>query len=186
MEKAREGRHRKATNSLMPGICPGHGARYCGAASGVAWRNPGDLAEFDALLGQFARFLGGRLAIDAARIDLAVMDFARLLGEALADIVAIRFDLTAQFEQGRAHLSRRQRRDVLVRTPDIRRHQRLFDPVIAAGRTGDLARLLLRIEGIAAAEPALEFVLGVATQREPDHRKCPPGTCLCLYPKPRF
>src|SRR6266851_3769828 len=61
--------------------------------------NPGDAAERDALIRQFARFFGARLAIDAVRIGFAVMNAARFLGEALADIIAIRLDLTAQLNQ---------------------------------------------------------------------------------------
>src|SRR4029079_13365001 len=89
-------------------------------------------------------------------------------------------DLTAQFDQHRAHLGRRQRRNILVRASDVRRHQRLLDPGVAASWTRDLAGLLLRLERVAAVEPALEFVLGVAAQREPDHRVGPPGTLPLL------
>src|SRR3954451_19226046 len=134
------------------------------------------MAELDPLLGQLMRFLGSGFAIDGARIDLSVMDLARLLGEALADIVAIALDLAAEFDQCRTHLRRRERRDILVRPADIRRHQRLLDPVIAATRAGDLADLLLGLKGVAAAKPALEFVFGGAAQREPDHREGPPAT----------
>src|SRR5271155_1216229 len=53
-----------------------------GRSLGVRRRNPGDAAEADALFGQLARFFGARFAIDAVRIDFAIVDAARLLGKA--------------------------------------------------------------------------------------------------------
>ena len=47
--------------------------------------DPGNAAELDAFLGQRLRFFVARLAIDAMRIDFAVMNAARLLGKALAE-----------------------------------------------------------------------------------------------------
>src|SRR5262249_34005121 len=55
------------------------------AAKLVAAGNPGQAAELDAFLGQGLGFLVAGLAVDAALVALAVVDFARLLGEALAD-----------------------------------------------------------------------------------------------------
>jgi hypothetical protein len=37
-------------------------------------------------------------------------------------------------------------------------------------RASDLARLVLRFEAVAVAEPRLEFVAGSASQRKQDHR----------------
>src|SRR5262249_6177718 len=98
------------------------------------------------------------------------MDAARFLGKARADIVAIGFDLTAQFQQRRPHLRRRDRRLPLAGAADVRRHDGLLDPRIAAMRASDLAGLLLRLETLAVAEPRFEFVAGSASQREQDHR----------------
>src|SRR5438552_3702302 len=66
--------------------------------------------RFDAVLAleirERARFFGPRLAIDRMWVGLAVMNAARLLGKALADIIAIGFDLSAKFRQRGAHLRR--------------------------------------------------------------------------------
>ena len=97
------------------------------------------------------------------------MDAARLLGKALADVIAVGLDLAPHLRQRGAHLGRRDRR-LVARASDIGRHQRLLDLRIAAIRTGDLARLLLRLKPVAVAEPALEFMAGSASQREQDHR----------------
>src|SRR5439155_7311014 len=131
--------------------------------------DPRDAAELDAFLGQGLRFVVARFAIDAVRIDLAVMNAARLLGKALADVIAIGLDLAAHLRKRGEHLSRRDWR-LIARASDIGRHQRLLDLRIAAIRTGDLARLLLRLKPVAVAEPALEFMAGSASQREQDHR----------------
>src|ERR1700730_11624634 len=82
--------------------------------------DPGDAAELDAFLGKCLRFLATRLAIDAVRVGLAVMDAARLLGKALADIVAVFFDLPPHFHQGGAHLRRRYRRALAPRAAAVR------------------------------------------------------------------
>src|ERR1700730_85324 len=132
--------------------------------------DPGDAAELDAFLGKCLRFLAAGLAIDAVRVGLAVMDAARLLGKALADIVAFLFDLPPHFHQGGAHLRRRYRQVSVARAADIRCHQRLLDLGVAAIRAGDLAGPGLCLEALAVAEPGLEFVAGRAAQREQDHR----------------
>src|SRR5579863_2188950 len=99
------------------------------------------------------------------------MNLARFLGKALADIIAIGLDLTAQLDKRRAQLGGRQRRGLPARAPDPRRHQRLLDLRVAAIRAGDLARLLLGLEAVAIAEPALEFVARSAAQGKEDHRE---------------
>src|SRR5207248_11245470 len=80
--------------------------RYYGPAGSGVGLDPGDAAELDALIGERPRFFGARLAIDRMRVGLAVMNAARLLGKALADIIAIGFDLSAKFRQRGAHLRR--------------------------------------------------------------------------------
>ncbi len=52
--------------------------------------------EFDPFVLEVAGLHIGRLAVDAALLDLAVVDFARFLGEFLADVIAILFDLVVQ------------------------------------------------------------------------------------------
>src|SRR5260221_525429 len=132
---------------------------------------PGNAAEFDPFLGQRLRFLRRGLAIDPARIDFAVMDAPRLLGKALANIIAILLDLLTHRHQHRAHLHGGDRRPIaLARAADIRRHRRLFDLGVAAMRTGNPVSLLLRLKRVAVAEPRLEPVIGRAAQGAQDHR----------------
>ena len=54
---------------------------------------PGQAAELDAFVGQRFGFLVAGLAVDAALVALAVMDLARLLGELVADMLAVLLDL---------------------------------------------------------------------------------------------
>src|SRR5262245_49405851 len=56
--------------------------------------------EFDALLGQGLGFLARRLAVDAAGGGLLVVDLARLLGEARADVLRLGLDLGSQLAHG--------------------------------------------------------------------------------------
>ena len=127
--------------------------------SAVGRRDPGNLAELDALLGEFARLVGAGLAVNAARVGLAIVNLARLFGELRTDIVAIFLDLLTQRDQRLPHLHRRHRRPRSRAFPMLGRHQRLLDLRVAAFRAGDLARLLLRLTGRAIAEPRFEFVL---------------------------
>src|SRR3546814_2385896 len=69
-----------------------------GAMSGVV-PDPGYRTELDALVLQPLGFLRRRLAVDAVRVDLAIVDAARLRGEAVADIVAVLLDDAAQCPQ---------------------------------------------------------------------------------------
>src|SRR5690606_32618132 len=120
------------------------------------------------------------LAIDAARLGLVVVDLARLLGEALADIVGILGDVPAQFAHRLAQrlLARGGRRGqphpvaaalalLLRRTAERRRHQRLLDPGRAAHRT---FRAVL-VEIGAGAEPGFELMVALAAKLETDHRR---------------
>src|ERR1043166_4035721 len=104
--------------------------------------DPRYAAEFDAFIGERPRFFGARLAIDRVRVGLAVVDAARFLGKAFADIVAIRLDLAAQFHQCGAHLRRRDRRRLVAGAADVGSHDSLLDLRIAAMRAGDLTRIL--------------------------------------------
>src|SRR5439155_26746190 len=60
-----------------------------GRCSAIAGRDPRDAAKADALIGEITRLVLARLAIDAVRIDLTVVDAAGLLGKAAADVIAI-------------------------------------------------------------------------------------------------
>ena len=51
--------------------------------------DPGDAAEGDAFVAEFARLGVGGGAVDVALFDLAVVILARLLGEAVADMLAV-------------------------------------------------------------------------------------------------
>src|SRR5262249_58612942 len=124
----------------------------------------------DPFIGEFMRLVFARFAIDAVRIDLAIVDAASLLSKAVPDVIAIGLDLPAHLDQRRAELRRRHRRHCFARTPDTRGHHRLFHRGVAAFRARDLAGFLLRLEPIPVTEPALEFVAVSATQREQDHR----------------
>src|SRR5207302_10519947 len=106
----------------------GGGAAMRPASRSGVGLDPGDAAELDALFGQRLRFVAARLAIDAVRIGLAVMDAARLLGKALADIIAVLFDLPAHFHQRGAHLRPRYRRALLARAGRMPRHPAPLDP----------------------------------------------------------
>src|SRR5690606_2923944 len=134
--------------------------------------------EVDAVLGEGAGFLGRRLAVDAARLDLAEMDPARLLGEFVADIVGVLLGLLGHRLQPGERLAlflAHGERHLLLLAPRRhgRRHQRLLDPRRLADRAGDEAALPLRLEILAVAEPAVEGVLVVAGEREADHRAAP-------------
>src|SRR2546423_8101419 len=69
-------------------------------------RNPRQAAELDAFLGQRLGFLLAGLAVDAALVALAVVDLARLLGEFVADRLAVLLDLLAHLEQRLAQFLR--------------------------------------------------------------------------------
>src|ERR1700680_4989536 len=132
--------------------------------------DPGGAAGLKAFLSKSLQFFATRRAIDAVRVGLTVMDATRLLGKALADIVAVLFDLPPHFHQGGAHLRRRYRQALVARAADIRCHPRLLHLGVAAIRASDLAGLVLCLEALAVADPGLEFMAGRAAQREQDHR----------------
>src|SRR4029077_9613574 len=131
---------------------------------------PRDAPKADPLIGKFARLVLARLAIDAVRIDLTVMDAAGLFGKAGADVIAIGLDLPAQLDQCRAKLRRRDRGHGFPGSAAAGGHYCLINRGIAAFRTGDVTRLPLRLERVPVAKPALELVAAGATQRAQDHR----------------
>ena len=134
-------------------------------------RGDGDTDAADALIDQIARFLVGRLAVDAARFGFAIVDLPRLLGEAIADIVTVAFDVLTQRHQSLAHLLRG---IVAVGAATLgchrRRHDRLRDLAVAAGRADNLLLLHLPLESLVAAKPAFELVPAGATEIKVNHR----------------
>lgn len=76
------------------------------AAAGLAVsaRQPGNAADFDALLGQRLGVLGRGFTVNAASLALAVVDAAGFFREFAADIVAVAFHLGTQALQQRAHV----------------------------------------------------------------------------------
>src|SRR5207247_7366752 len=127
----------------------GHRIDGCSAIGG---RDPRDAAEADALIGEIARLILARLAIDAVRIDLAVMDAAGLLGKPIADVIAIGLDLLPQLDQRRAELRRRDRRHCLARPSEARCHHRFLDRGTDAFGAPDLACCPLRPESVPATK----------------------------------
>src|SRR5579859_7059122 len=72
----------------------------------IGERYPGQPADLDPFVGQLLGFFVGRLAVDAARVALAVMDLARFLGEAVADILVAFLDHFAKRAQQGDRLGR--------------------------------------------------------------------------------
>src|SRR6516162_1266393 len=138
--------------------------------SAVGRRNPGNPSKFDPLVGELPRFCLGGLAVNAMRVDLAVMNPARFLRKLSADVIAVDLDLAPHFEHRGTELRGRDRRGCLPRTPEPRRQDRFFDRGIAAFGASDLTRLLLRVEPVTVAKPALELMSPGTAQREQDHR----------------
>src|SRR5438046_447714 len=81
-------------------------ARFLHMLSAVSVRDPRDAAKADPLIREFARLLFAGLAVDAVRIDFAIVDAPGFFGEALADVIAVGLDLPPHFEQRRAKLRR--------------------------------------------------------------------------------
>src|SRR5262245_45971865 len=155
--------------------------------------------KLDAFLVQLLGVLRRGLAVDRAVLDLAVMHLARLLGKFLPDIVGVLGQVLAQLLEllaelallrrhhgdrcrrfGRGHGGRNLRRRgrvrrrgghlaPLLRTRELRRHQRFLNLGGAALRTGDEAALGLLVVGRGVLEPALESVPLLAGQRIADH-----------------
>src|SRR5262245_59356202 len=126
----------------------------------------GEGEELDALVRERLGFLGRRLTVNATGRSFLVMDLARLLGEARADVLRLGFDLGPQLAHGssqllvggdalRLGLGRLCSRLVsghlgaalrLVALGDARRHQRLGDLGGTARRARDAALLGLAVE----------------------------------------
>src|SRR5215469_1920724 len=138
--------------------------------SAVGGRNPGNPSKFDPLVGELPRFCFAGLAVNAMRVDLAVMNPARFLRKLSADVIAVDLDLAPHFEHRGTELRGRDRRGCLPRSAEPRRHDRLFDRGIAAFGASDLTRLLLRLEPVTVAKPALKLMALGTAQREQDHR----------------
>src|SRR6266403_1731216 len=69
--------------------------------SAVGMRDPGDAAKADPLIFEFSRFLFAGLAVDAVRIDLAIVDAPGFFGKALADVMAVGLALRPHLRQRR-------------------------------------------------------------------------------------
>ena len=153
---------------------------------------PGNLGELDAFLMQLAGLFVRGLAIDAAGFRLAVVDLARFLGEAAADIVAIGLDLRAKLAQLPAdlgglggHLLAHQRTALAHRRlgclafrrgsaftlplADTRRHGCLLHLGAATGRAGDLAAGELLLGRRSVAEPGFGDMTLAAFEIEENH-----------------
>src|SRR6202035_5056521 len=152
-------------------------------------RDPRDAAKADPLILEFSRLLLAGLAVDAVRIDFAIMDAPGFFGKALADVIAMALDLPPHFQQRRAKLCRRYRRRCLPRSAEARRHYRFLDRGLTAFGAGDLAGLLLRLEPISVTKPSVELVAMSTAQREQDHRgnllagsctPAPPSLSKCM------
>src|SRR6266851_4938096 len=161
---------------------------WSGRRSLVPARDPGQAAELDALIGQRVGLLVAGLAIDAALVALAVVDLARLIGELVADMLAVLLDLLAHLEQGFAQLLRHVpghgchllllrrgswRRSgsgrhfdvrLLAAFAEARRHQGTRDLGVAAHGAADQGLLFLAFVGLAVLEPAFELVAFGAAQ----------------------
>src|SRR6266478_7358808 len=159
------GRSSAAVNSRS-----GSSGRWPELCSAVGRWDPRDAPKTDPLIGKFARLVLARLAVNAVRVDLTIMDSAGLFGKAGADVIAIGLDLPAQLDHRRAKLRRRDRGHGFPGSAETGCHYRLLNRGIAALGTGDVARLPLRLERVPVAKPALELVAAGATQREQDHR----------------
>src|ERR1700692_3931292 len=134
-------------------------------------------------------------------LDLAVMHLARLVGEALADIVGILDDVVAQFLQLGAQLAllrhqqwRRSRSTTGFRgrrhgsrtlaallAHDPRRHDGLFDAVRPAQGAAHELAFHLRVVGGGVLEPAFERVIVLTAERVSDHAD-PRTRCRCSGP----
>src|SRR5690349_9321416 len=136
--------------------------------SAVGLRDPGDAAKTDPLILEFSRLLFAGLAIDAVRIDFAVVNAPGFFGKALADVIAVGLDLSPHLEQRRAKLGRGDRRRCFFRSGEARRHHRFFDRGLTAFGASDLASLLLRLEPISVTKPSFELVAISTAQREQD------------------
>src|SRR5438067_399707 len=100
-------------------------------------RDPGDAAKADPLIREFSRLLFAGLAVDAVRIDFAIVNAPGFFGEALADVIAVGLDLPPHLDQRCAKLCRRDRWRSLLRSAEARRHYRFFDRGLTAFGAGD-------------------------------------------------
>src|SRR5580693_1923792 len=133
-------------------------------------RDPGDPTKADPLIREFSRLLFAGLAVDAVRIDFAIVDAPGFFGKALADVIAMGLDPPPHFDQRRAKLCRRNRRRSLPRAAEAWRHHRFLHRGLTAFGARDLAGLLLRLEPVSVTKPPFELVAMSTAQREQDHR----------------
>src|SRR5262249_15816141 len=126
------------------------------------------------------------LAIDVPLLGLAVMDLARFLREAIADILGVLFDEFAKSGDELVHLLfvRHLSSDRLVFDNHSAlgfghlslhrpRHDCLGDPRVATNRASQLARICLLVIGSAVLEPALKLMAVRADEVVTDHNKTP-------------
>src|SRR4029079_3304653 len=132
---------------------------------------------------------GRRLAVDASRRHLLVVDLPRFLREARTDVLGLGLDFGAQLAHGRRELAmgrhplrlgfrrldgRRCLRDLprplaLAARDHAGCHQRLRHLARAAVRTGKQVALRLLVEGGAIGEPGLELVTLLALETVANH-----------------
>src|SRR5882724_9874497 len=152
------------------------------AGSAVGRRDPVNSAKVDPLVGKLPRLLHGGFAVNAVRIDLAVVNAPRLLGKAVADIIAVRLHMPAHLDQSSAELGRGNRWSGFPRAGETRRHDGLLDRGAAAFGAGDLTSLLLCLEPVPVTKPRVEFMAVSTTQREQDHRHhLLAGSCIPAF-----
>src|SRR5438128_338511 len=157
---------------------------------------------FDAFVDKRARLVRRGLAVDRAMFDIAVMHLARFVGEALADIVGILYDVIAQFleldaqfallrHQQRRRFGRRRRfrrrgrrwRSGLAALlgHDLRSHDGALDLDRAAVGAAHQLALFLALIGRGALKPAFERMALLAAKVVADHAE-PRTRCRCSGP----
>ena len=122
------------------------------------------------------RLFGVGFAVDRAMGCFAFVHRAGFAREILADVVAVRLDVFAQFlhrldQLGVGRVGHGLRL-VSFRVAFLRHgggHEGFADGCIAAGRTSDMVRLVERVEGIGRLKPAFKAVLVFTFQRVADH-----------------
>ena len=155
------------------------------------------LGEIDAFVGELLRLVPRRLPANRTRRRLVVMDLARFLGKASADI----FGIANDFAQFCDHLGRQPCDGVVTRSalgihrlrgcstfaarasgdPDLRRWEAVYVDVIADG-TNDERRGLLPIEFFGGGEPPFEAMAVRTTEVKNDHDEKTGTACARLTP----
>jgi hypothetical protein len=156
-----------------------------------------ELCEIDAFVGELLRLVPRRLPANRTRRCLVVMDLARFLGKAPADI----FGIANDFAQFCDHLARQPCDGVVTRgalgvgrlrgrgtfaacafgDTDLRRRESVDVDVIADG-TNDERRGLLPIEFFGRGEPPFEAMAVRASEVKNDHDEKTGTACARLTP----